>query len=702
MSENATLPLHRLHLRYEQTMDRLREKYADTPAGYHDLPSRERAAARIEKCREECRIMDGGIVTSAAYPLQPFAGRQRQLEEIGRCFREGHRIVLISGMGGIGKTSLLTAYARRSGRSVRDSEYDAVLFLPVGDGVRKAVADDTVLRVSGLRWSARGYRSRQAYYRAKMKALTDMARSKRLLLLLDDIRAVRPRELAAVLKVPADILISSRLTGQAFGELPEELRPRELPLAAMSDEELAGLAALLRPDLSPEAKNRYRMLCAQLQGHTLSLKLWLTSDAADQEAAAGVPSYLEAHLGRGGRLLLMALAVLPPEGVLRSWAERVCGSRSALTERLSGHSLVQLFAGEDGRQRISLHPLIAEEVRKTLKPGIKNCRHFIEGVAADVSNAWNEPREEMLLRLPAVQSLLHFFKERPAWLASTLDKLLTYLWVMEEFEDSEKGYLDLYHSVANSFGETSQEAGWIAVRTAAVYHNSLRFEEAERWYRRGLDSLRAAAPKNRDYWWQRMEACGKCTRGPWYRGETEEVLALLDEAAEVYRSAPEEARNEQLLLIETYHSRQQALVRLRLGRTEEAEQYRKRMHEEMELYFRRCGTDGPRLLDLRETDIEFERAAGNLSEAARHLEENMRGYVLYRGPEHEDTLKCMEQLADILSDGSRARENLREDLRRARGLYLQVAAGVRSHYPYESEWLLRVEKKIRKQMIQGL
>ena len=185
-------------------------------------------------------------------------------------------------------------------------------------------------------------------------------------------------------------------------------------------------------------------------------------------------------------------------------------------------------------------------------------------------------------------------------------------------------------------------------------------------------------------------------------GETEEVLALLDEAAEVYRSAPEEARNEQLLLIKTYHSRQQALVRLRLGRTEEAEQYRKRMHEEMELYFRRCGTDGPRLLDLRETDIEFERAAGNLSEAARHLEENMRGYVLYRGPEHEDTLKCMEQLADILSDGSRARENLREDLRRARGLYLQVAAGVRSHYPYESEWLLRVEKKIREQMIQGL
>ena len=129
---------------------------------------------------------------------------------------------------------------------------------------------------------------------------------------------------------------------------------------------------------------------------------------------------------------------------------------------------------------------------------------------------------------------------------------------------------------------------------------------------------------------------------------------------------------------------------LKSGKTEEAEACREKMHEEMALYFSRCGADGPRRLDLRETDIEFELAAGHLKKAVPLLEENMIGYTLYRGPLHEDTLHCMQQLADVLAGLGE------DDRKRARRLYLQAAAGIRLHYPLEVRWLQDVEERIRK------
>jgi hypothetical protein len=40
------------------------------------------------------------------YPLTSFVGRERELDEIRSPFREGMRLVTVSGIGGIGKTCL--------------------------------------------------------------------------------------------------------------------------------------------------------------------------------------------------------------------------------------------------------------------------------------------------------------------------------------------------------------------------------------------------------------------------------------------------------------------------------------------------------------------------------------------------------------------------------------------------------------------
>ncbi len=678
-------------------MDQLREEYADTPPGYQDDLSRERNRTHIERVREECRLMGGGEVTTQPFPEYPFAGRKQELAAVRESLHNNARIILISGIGGIGKTALMTAYARWE-----EAFYDTVLFLPAGNGVRKAVIDDTILKISGLRWSERRYHSNQHYYREKMKVLNRLTQKRRVLVMVDDLKSVRLRELTALLEMPADFLITSRLTAEAFVRLPESLRPFSLSLKEMSAEEQEELAVLLRPDLSGEKQILYQNFCCRMQGHTLALKQWLVSDGKLPEIDAdGRLVFLDQQIGPSARLFLMALSVLPPEGVSRAWAERMCSVKEDITESLAQRSLVQLEGSrQSGMQRVSLHPLIAENVRRILQPDMKKCRHFLENVAADVGNAWNRPREEMLLQLPAVQNILAFFSEYPPWMTSVLDRLFTFLWVMEDFEGAERGYAGLFESVQKTWGEPAQETGWMAVRFGAVYHNSFRFDEAERWYKRGLDNLRRCRRRNKDYWWQRMEACGKCTRAPMFRGETGQVLELLQEAEELYHLAPEEARSDRLLLIEAYHSRRQASFFLKLGRMEAAQNYRNRMHEEMKLYFFRCGIDIPKQLDLRETDIEFERTLGNLRSATELLEENLRGFLVYRGPEHEDTLHCKEQMAEILFlKGQQAESMLTEEaqncFRQSRELYLQIAAGLHLHYPHEHEWLRRVEERIR-------
>ena len=685
--------LSRMRLTYEQTMDRLREEYADTPAGYHDTEARSAAEKRIKECLKECMLMEHASVRSLPLPCQPFTGRREPLQKIRGLLDGGSRIILITGMGGIGKTALMTAFARDA--DAAPSGYDLILYLPVESGIRNAILDDAVLTISGMQWSARRYRSQRSYYREKLNILRALAGTKKMLLLADDIRQVCAAELEDLLSVPADILMTSRLTSGAFQCLQAAYQPAEIPLREMPELELEALAALLRPDLADDMLERYRIECTRLQGHTLALKLWLLSGGSLPERdSGGRLFFIDRNPGRDAERMLTALTLLPAEGVPRKWAEQICRTPPDLTDRLAERSLVQLSTSSEDRQQLSLHPLVAENIRLTFRPTVKKCRSLLKNLASDVADAWNRPRGEMLPRLSSVQSILKALPERPPWMASVFDRLFTFLWVMEDYQGAEQGYTELFRSVVCSRGEHSQEAGWMAIRFGAVFHNSLRFKEAEYWYERGLMTLRACRPEDRDYWWQRMEACGKCSRGPRFRGETDRLFALLNEAEDVYRHAPEEAWTDRLLLTEAYHSRRFASACLESGQLERAQELRRRMHDEMSLYFAHCGSDVPKQLDLRETEIEFELAEGNYKTAAVLLEENLRGYTQYRGACHEDTLRCAEQLADLLiredpfSDGTSSRY-------RARELYLQTASGLRRQYPGEPNWLARVEERIR-------
>ena len=690
-------PAARLWMIYEQEMDRLRDIYSDTPAGYHSERERNLAAERIRLAEEAYLKTKQQEVSLPAVPKEPFAGRQKEISRIQDYFSKGGRILLLSGMGGIGKTALMTAFGRREA----ENGHRKVLFLPVRDGIRTAVLNDYLFQIAGMNWSPRRYRSQRSYFLKKLEALRKMAEKEKILLLLDDVKEIKLRELVPLLEIPADIILTSRLSVQAFSELPEQLLPAELPLQAMEEkEELEEMIRLLQPDITEEGRQSFSTYCRAVKGHTLALKLWLTAKGQLSVSVSEMAAFLRGSLNRREQLLLRAMTLLPASGSIRSWVEEMCTVPPEVTEALILRSLVQQQESGAGTQMISLHPLIAENVRKILKPDAKNCRAFLEQVSVNVGNAWNEPKETRIPRLPAVHSILTSLPDYPAWMPDVMDSMLTFLWVEEDFETSEKGYLRLFENTVKAYGEPSVKTGWMAVRTAAVYHNSGRYVEAEKWYTRGLENLRSSFPDTPAYWWQRMEACNKCTRGHLFRGETDEAIALLDEAEVLAEQAPEEARDEKFLLTETYLHRRRAEICLQLGRREEAEAARRAMHRVSETYAAAHGRSVPQELDLRETDIAFCLADSRLEEAEKMLKESLREYSRFRGPDHEDTLHCTQQLADVLcllseqaGAGSSRYSACRET---ARNLYLNAASGIRTHYPRETVWLREVEEKIRR------
>ncbi len=678
--------LVRMQLEYEKNMDALRDRYRETPAGYKTQTERDLAAQRIRLCSDAYHASFNETVTAGLIPDQGvFIGREKELKTIETLLRNGSRIVLISGMGGIGKTALLGSYGARHA-----AEYDQVLYLSAQPDLKSVVLDDTELVVSGMRWDQRRYRSRKAYFREKLDAVGRLAQNRKLLLMLDDVGAFNRQEMEWMLGIHADILMTSRLTETSFEGLPPPVRPAMIRLDALRDEqELDELAIQLKPDMSPADWESYRKYRTETDCHTLALKLWLTRDGTGDGYTGNIEDIILRNEASGypRKQALMAMALLPAAGTSLEWLKKTGDFLADAFRGLIGCSLVQRKAQENGPDLISLHPLIAEIVNKQLRPDMKKCRRFLENVAADVGNAWNEPRQVNMTKDAAILSILKNLPDFDAGMTDILNPLITFLWVEGYFSQAEKYALKLFRKVKQVCGEPHELTGETALKMAAVYHNSMQFRKAEEWYLRGYRNLKESSFQDERYHILMAAASNKCFRLHYAHGDMDKAVPFLLEAEKESEEAVREGGSAESILERTYIYRKLALVYLKTGERGKADQYLFRMQEGMKRYFKEHGVDPPRENDIREIRVEFLISDGRYREAVELLEQNRQVFTGYRGEFHEDTLHCLEQLGDCmmaLKDPAQARE-----------YYLGELKGLRLHYPFETAWTDRVLGKIQ-------
>lgn len=188
-------------------------------------------------------------------------GREQELAMLERWYEGDSSCLLVTGMGGMGKSTLVRAFLSRK----RDT-MDALLYLTYQRSIPHTLADDRFAGISTVSWDQS--ETLTDYYARKLTAFRNIVSGTRTVLVLDDFTGVPDETLTELLTVGWKVILISR---QSF---PVCSYPR---LSLGRIEERSSLEKLfaweLGRDLTPEELPPVRQIIAGVAGHTLVLSM---------------------------------------------------------------------------------------------------------------------------------------------------------------------------------------------------------------------------------------------------------------------------------------------------------------------------------------------------------------------------------------------------------------------------------------------
>lgn len=710
----ADLEEDRQQLTYERRMLELQRKYSMTPPGQGvDFDAQEGLLAERERVLEQHRTQDALFSSSYDIPLSLFVGREHELRDIQGLLMSGKRVVVLSGIGGIGKSALAKEYARRNG-----AEYDAVLIIPASPSLSQCFAHDTHLSSAEPPYSSKRYASRREYGRRKFACLCKMLERHHCLVILDDVTKGEPY-LLDLLAQPADFLITTRRASSELFARKAESDAREVS-AVVAELVLEGLDATdcqgFFQSALAERKNeeagedtlyaQFLAFSKEVLYHPLSMELWLRADHANRSGAQ-MARVAPASMGdarstafqldmiRGltpqERKALLWLSLLPETGVNLPWFLSFTGISEHVLAGLIARSQVRCYEEMAGNGytegvHVLVHPVLRSCVIRSTDVSVNKVKELLICLARDVEHAWTEPREVNQRKEESVLWVLKRYPPTVPWMAETFDLLITFLWIEEYYSEAQRYALQLFRAVESYYGSPHQMVAFAALRTGAAFFNDRKFAEADVWYRRALTELEECEPFNKDYDGLRVTALNKCARTLQNEGDQIGAWELVAQALRVAERCQMHHDEPRWQLKLAYLYRRAAVLLLQRDR-KRADEYLAKMHDAAERVYLSEHDRAIRVADMGETDALFLQDSERYEEAAEVLRKNVDTYRTYRGPMHEDTLHAKELLADALvlcGDESGAREILQD-----------VLDALKEHFPLDRVWMRRVADKLR-------
>ncbi len=677
-------------LEWKKNLLDLREKYRDTPAGY---ASGEQKQAAEEEFQKELWRYEDSHVYRLEESYQPkeewFFGREKELEKIAVTLRQGP--VVLYGIGGIGKSALAREFARRNQKN-----YDHILFLSCEKGIRQCVCDDTQVKLSNLQYSYEKYGGKYRYYQEKMEKLKALAGEIRLLVILDNFNLPQETEIREIRTLPCEILVTTRIRSSLWKNFCE------IYLRGFRIQEREALVEACKERFFLPEKMRKELLDygERMQGHPLRMLLKIR-DAAKRGSIGDGPEdfagdlFSSLPLKNSEKQILRELSVMPAQGIALDLYLRISRAQEGEIRRLEEYFLVNLEGG-----MLSLSPVVAEAARKTFRPNIVNCQRLVWGIYECVYDAWLKPFSQNQQMEVYVLALLETFSNPRGWLMRPLEGMVTFLWIQEYYQEARKYAHKLMMSVEREYGPAHQNTGEMALRVAAVYHNSLDFAQAREWYVKGYEILCGCTPVNAAYHHIFARACEKMGRlcrfdGDYPRALEYEEEAYRSELAFERKSGGRAFYQEDDSAISKCCSRlEKVKTLLAMGAVREAEALYRKIdlsvfdHSETdtgswvyEMDFRRCEFEGIWAEILFRTG-RYERA----EECSRNVLERT---CSYRGIYFKDALAAREQLADICQAQGKKAQAVRE--------YGLVLEGLTKEHPCQRTWIQRILDKMNEE-----
>ena len=312
-----------------------------------------------------------------------FVGRDTEIRQIAEGLQRG-RVLYLTGVGGIGKTTLVKNYISRY-----RTEYDVIAYLEYDGDIQHTFCDDMQLQISTV--SRQDGEPLEDYFARKLKAFKRICGDRRVLFVLDNYMDRLTKDLSRIIDCGYETIIATR-------QKPPKNSFAVLEVGAIADtSELFRLIALnLERTPTKEERLCFEEIITLIQGHTLVMELIARQIAAgrldihtalelirengfsrfssekvgnikDGEEVYDTLSAIISALFKASavddtaRLTLKILALLNVRGLEKSLIQQFFPDIAEETlAKLSAEGWLY-----DGN-RIHLHPVIAETVRNWL------------------------------------------------------------------------------------------------------------------------------------------------------------------------------------------------------------------------------------------------------------------------------------------------------------------------------------------------
>jgi len=599
-----------------------------------------------------------------ANPRRTFVGREDILEAIDTEFAAGNRVVFLCGMGGIGKSEIAKAYITQS----RD-KYDTCVFANYTSDLLALFSNDGEIAINNVTQGMD--ESSEAYFERKLAILRETAND-RTVIVIDNFDVPEDEYMERVLTIPCRFLITTRTDFESTGS--SVIRVREIE----DMEKLKEIFfAYYRNPLGNEEEVCVEEIIRQVSSHTITVEMIASQMKASRVKpdkmlktlrSAGLQSGLKEGFRHGIsdrkataydyiKALYNVSALTPGETeILRHLS--ILSQTGMETElfaellNLDGYDTVNSLAErswlriDDENDHISLHPVVAEVMRRELLPDQKNCLDFLKALRDTLGDGWNKAYAETRRFEEPIYAVLRAFTEPIPDTLELMEYFSTFCWLQFNFQLAESSALRLFEMCEREFGLYSVKTGWMALRVAAVYYNQNDYDRADPWYEKGLEYLLGSAGETHE---ETALAFHKVGRAYHKRGDFERAEENFARMYAIYKRlislSRDDAERKELRKLQNAAKREHAL--LCLEKKDYAAAY-DMITNTIEMQDGGVDFNGStNELYARELCLGVVNGIrGHREEAENHLRTALDIVIEYRGEQGRDALATREYLAD--------------------------------------------------------
>lgn len=430
-----------------------------------------------------------------------FYGRNEDLSEISKVFESGNRVVFLEGLGGIGKSELSKQYVLQNRK-----QFNNIVFLTYNNSIKNMVCDSNSLDIQGL---VQGEEAIDEFFTHKMQIIRTLCDEKTIFI-VDNFDVDNDTELSEFIEGRHKVIFTTRNEHRGYPSIKiEAIRDKDVLFKIFEDNYGGSLDDIEKEwveKLFEKVENHTYMielLAKQMDASFLSAEEMyklLTESKLDESVTECVEGrnnqktafeHLESLfnisvLSEKEKYILQVLSLMGNGGVpakrFREWTN--LNDMSAVNN-LIHRSWIRKEAG----QRLSLHPLVAEVIRKCAPITSNSVVSCLERMAVFAHGAWGREYKENLEATENIYSTLNSFEVFDAQLAKYLEPMISMLWQVGRFDDSIRFGHMLYEACLKTFGEKSVVTGVIAKSLGGAYFNARRLKESIPWYEQGLKCL---------------------------------------------------------------------------------------------------------------------------------------------------------------------------------------------------------------------